>query len=96
MVCQHMLNSSLARSQVKSFEEIPSPAGLPFLGHLLPFLRNSARLDKLAGELQTQLGDIIRLSLPGFARNGTMVMLFKPQHIKSLYTQEEEIPNVPG
>ena len=89
---------TLAASQeaVKDFQEIPSPPGWPILGHLFAFMKNEARLDKFARELRAQYGDMVRLHFPTGGGNNSMVMLFKPQHIKSLYTEEERIPKIPG
>ena len=81
---------------VKDFQEIPSPSGLPLLGNLLAFAKNVNSLDKYACELQAQYGDIVRLRFPKGGSNNRMVMLFKPQHMKSLYTAEERIPKLPG
>ena len=89
---------SLAASSeaVKDFKEIPSPSGWPLLGNLLDFAKNVNSLDKYACELQAQYGDIVRLRFPKGGSNNRMVMLFRPQHMKSLYTAEERIPKLPG
>ena len=81
---------------VKNFQEIPSPPSWPVLGHLTAFMKNERRLDRYASELQAQYGDMVRLHFPTGSGNNSMVMLFKPQHIKSLYTEEERIPKIPG
>ena len=81
---------------VKDFQEIPSPPGWPILGHLFAFMKNEKRLDKFASELRAEYGDMVRLYFPTGSGNNSMVMLFKPQHIKSLYTEEERIPKIPG
>ena len=89
---------SLAASSelVKDFQEIPSPPGWPLLGHLIDFMKNEKRLDKYASELRAQYGDMVRLYFPTGSGNNSMVMLFKPEHIKSLYAEEERIPKIPG
>ena len=89
---------SLAASAeaVKDFQEIPSPPAWPLFGHLFAFTKNAKRLDKFATELRAQYGDMVRLHFPTGSGNNSMVMLFKPEHIKSLYTEEERIPKLPG
>ena len=89
---------SLAASSeaVKDFQEIPSPPGWPLVGHLIAFMKNERRLDKYTSELQAQYGDMVRLHFPTGTGNNSMVMLFKPQHIKSIFTEEERIPKIPG
>ena len=81
---------------VKDFHEIPSPPGLPLLGHLFAFMKNGNRLDKYACELQAQYGNIVRLHFPTGSGNNRMVMLFKAEQMRSLFTEEERIPKLPG
>ena len=80
---------------VKDFQEIPSPPGWPLLGNLFAMMKNGSRLDKYFAELHAQYGDMVRLSIPG-SSNNRMLVLFKPGDIKSLYTEEERIPKLPG
>ena len=81
---------------VKDFHEIPSPPSWPLIGHTIPFMKHGDRLDKYAAGLQAQYGDMIRLRFPAGSGNMSMVMLFKPQHAKTMYAEEERIPKLPG
>jgi len=82
---------------VKRFEEIPSPLGLPLIGHMASFLKkeNAMNLPNFGKKLQEKYGDIVRLKVPGIG-NGNMVMLFNPEDIKNMYKLEERIPLIPG
>ena len=48
--------------KVKRFEEIPSPPGLPLIGHITSFLKkeNAMNLPKFGKKLQEKYGDIVR------------------------------------
>ena len=43
-----------------------------------------ARLDQMFCELRQELGDMVRLSVPG---QGDMVALFRPEHVKAMYAR---------
>lgn len=48
-------------TSVQSFQKIPSPPGLPFVGHVLPMIRHQ-RMQWLS-KIQNQWGDIFRIRL---------------------------------
>ena len=81
---------------VKDFQEIPSPPGWPLLGNLFAMMKNGSRLDKYFAELHAQYGDMVRLRIPMGSSNSRMLVLFKPGEMKSIYTEEERIPKLPG
>ena len=86
--------SKISSEAVKNFQDIPSPPCWPFIGHLASLIKNEERLDKYMAELQKQYGDMVRLKLPG--NTGNMLILYQPEHIKSMFTEEERIPQFPG
>jgi len=100
--CVSRQKSALASSaeifeDVKSFDDIPSPPGLPIFGHLHLLMKkeNAENMVGFFGGLQAKYGNIVRIKVPGIG-NGNMVVLFKPSDVKSLYSNEERIPKLPG
>ena len=87
---------AVSSEAVKDYQAIPSPPGWPVIGHLFALMKNQARLDKFAAELQVKYGDIVRLFSPSGMGNGHMVMIFNPEDMKSMYAHEERIPKQPG
>ena len=87
---------AVSTEAVKDYQAIPSPPGWPLIGHLFAFMKNQARLDKFAAELQVEYGDIVRLYAPSGIGTGHMVMIFNPEDMKSMYAFEERIPKLPG
>jgi len=80
----------------KPFKEIPlAPGALPLLGHI-PFMAKKdtqERLHEAFGNLRKETGDIVRLSIPG---EPGFVALFQPEDVKTLYSHDGRIPNLPG
>ena len=50
-------------------------------------------MDTMYDNLRKEYGDIYRVTTPG---TGDMVVLFRPEHIKMMFTREARIPNNPG
>ena len=76
----------------KPFSEMASPAGWPLIGHL-PLLankNNQLNMDKMFHRLRQECGDIYRISLPG---TGNMVILFRPEDVRTLYAADGKIPH---
>jgi len=50
-------------------------------------------MDRMFDNLRQEYGDIYKISAPG---TGDMVVLFRPEHVKTMYARESRIPNIPG
>ena len=59
-------SANVSEGNVRSFEEIPSPPGLPFVGHLQMFFKkeNAEDLTKFVKNLQAEYGSIVRYDCP--------------------------------
>ena len=88
--------SSEVSEDVRDFQEIPSPPSWPLIGHLLAFMKHGERLDKHFADLQAEYGDMVRMKVPTANGNNNMLLLFITEHFKSIYTNEERIPKLPG
>ena len=80
----------------KPFKEIPlAPGALPLLGHI-PFMAKKdtqERLHEAFENLRKETGNVFRLSIPG---EPGFVALFQPEDVKTLYSHDGRIPNLPG
>ena len=87
--------STQIKQKAKPLTEMPSPPAWPIVGHLplLMIKKNKDKMDKMFENLREKYGDIYRLHMPG---QGTMVITFRPEDIKTFYTSDGKIPNIPG
>jgi len=78
------------------FSAIPlAPGAVPLLGHM-PFMakkETQERLHEAFDNLRKKAGDVYRLSIPG---EPGFVAIFQPEHVKTLYSVDGRIPNLPG
>ena len=78
------------------FSAIPlAPGAVPLLGHM-PFMakkETQERLHEAFDKLRKKAGDVYRLSIPG---EPGFVAIFQPEHVKTLYSVDGRIPNLPG
>jgi len=81
------------KEETKPFSEMPSPPAWPVIGHLPLLMKEQLKLDKLFERLRVEHGDIYKVYAPG---QGDMVVLFKPEDIKTLYGSDGENPKIPG
>eukprot|EP00092_Neocalanus_flemingeri_P074965 GFUD01092793.1.p1 GENE.GFUD01092793.1~~GFUD01092793.1.p1 ORF type:complete len:516 (-),score=135.05 GFUD01092793.1:110-1531(-) len=85
--------STQIKQKAKPISEMPSPPAWPILGNLPLVMKNKLRMDKMFERLRKEHGDIYRVYVPG---QGTMVILFRPEDIKTLYSNDGKIPKIPG
>eukprot|EP00092_Neocalanus_flemingeri_P104678 GFUD01134110.1.p1 GENE.GFUD01134110.1~~GFUD01134110.1.p1 ORF type:complete len:474 (-),score=122.38 GFUD01134110.1:111-1532(-) len=81
------------KQKAKPISEMPSPPAWPIIGNLPLMMKNSLTMDKMFERLRKEHGDIYRVYVPG---QGTMVILFRPEDIKTLYSNDGKIPKIPG
>ena len=96
--CQTTAAASLSSENPppKPFKAIPlAPGALPLLGHI-PFMakkETQERLHEAFDNLRKETGDVYRLSIPG---EPGFVAIFQPEDVKTLYSHDGRIPNLPG
>ena len=91
--CQSTVAIDLPQSHAKSMEEMPSPPVWPLLGHLPLMMKKESmhHMDKLFERLREEHGDIFKVCFPG---QGPMVVLFRPEDIKTLYNSAGRLPHM--
>ena len=88
------MTDSGSSQTVKPLSEMPSPPSWPILGHLPLIMKDKLNMDKMFQRLREEHGDIYRMTVPGGM--GTIVVLFRPEDIKKLYTSDGKTPHIQG
>jgi len=86
-------NATQIHETAKPFSEMPSPPAWPVIGHLPLVMKEKNNMDKMFERLRESHGDIFKVYVPG---QGNMVVIFRPEDIKTLYSNDGHIPNIPG
>jgi len=86
-------NPSTTQPSTLPYTAIPSPPSWPLIGHLPLISKSQDCMDTMYDNLREEYGDIYRMYSPG---TGDMVVLFRPEHIKMMFTREARIPHIPG
>merc|ERR1712013_638812 len=86
-------NATQMHDTAKPFSEMPSPPAWPVIGHLPLVMGKKNNMDKMFERLRESHGDIFKVYVPG---QGNMVVIFRPEDIKTLYSNDGHIPNIPG
>ncbi|XP_073994660.1 probable cytochrome P450 49a1 [Rhodnius prolixus] len=83
----------------KSYEEVPGPKPLPFLGNtwrFIPYIGNFKldEISKISVDLYNQYGDIVKIS--GLIGRPDMVFLYKPSEVERILKLEDTLPFRPS
>merc|ERR1712142_271101 len=89
--CHSSVSLNINQSNTKSLAEMPSPPAWPLLGHLPLMMKNMHHLDKMFDHLRQEHGDIFKIWFPG---QGPMVVLFRPEDVKTLYNSAGRLPHM--
>lgn len=93
---QSTAQAASGEAPVQTYDEIPSPKGLPILKNMMLMMNkdNVKNFMKFAAENRKELGDTFKLRMPG--KGNDIVFICNPADARTLLSNEGETPQQPA